>query len=98
MTPTSSLADRGEGQIINGLGNMNIGGGGFGSSPRGIRGIPSWDRENPAGAIGGHRSFSTNYDARPQGGPQRQPRGPLPERGTGMKLVAMRLFDWPMQD
>ena len=86
MTPTSSMAERGDNQIINGLGNMSLGGA-FGGSPRGLRGIPSWDRENPAGAIGGHRSFSTNYDdrsqSRQQGGPERQPRGPLPERGTG---------------
>ena len=85
MTPTSSLAERGENQIINGLGNMSLGGA-FGGSPRGLRGIPSWDRENP-GPIGSHRSFSTNYDdrpqIRPQGGPERQPRGPLPERGAG---------------
>jgi len=87
MTPTSSLAERGENTIINGLGNMSLGGG-FGGSPRGLRGFPSWDRETP-GAIGSHRSFSNNYDDRSQsrstqqGGPERQPRGPLPERGAG---------------
>ncbi len=85
MTPTSSLAERGENTLINGLGNMNLGGP-FGGSPRGLRGIPSWDRENP-GPIGSHRSFSTNFDDRSQnrgpGGPDRQPRGPLPERGPG---------------
>jgi hypothetical protein len=84
MTPTSSLAERGETTLINGLGNMNLGGA-FGGSPRGLRGIPSWDRENP-GPIGGHRSFSTNVDDRSNrglGGPERQPRGPLPERGAG---------------
>ncbi len=85
MTPTSGLADRGENGLINGLGNMSLGAG-FGGSPRGLRGIPSWDRENP-GPIGSNRSFSTNYDDRSQGrapgGPERQPRGPLPERGAG---------------
>jgi len=94
MTPTSSLAERGENTIINGLGSMNLGSG-FGGSPRGLRGFPSWDRETP-GPIGGHRSFSTNHDDRSQsrsaqqlqqqqqqGGPERQPRGPLPERGAG---------------
>ena len=87
MTPTSSLAERGENQLISGLGNMNLGGG-FGGSPRGLRGFASWDRETP-GPIGGHRSFSTAYDDRSQsrnpqhGGPERQPRGPLPERGSG---------------
>ena len=83
MTPTSSLAERGEANIINGLGSMNLGGG-FGGSPRGLRGIPSWDRENLVGPIGSHRSFSTNFDNRSAGalgGPERQPRGPLPERG-----------------
>ncbi|KAK4540956.1 hypothetical protein LTR36_008464 [Oleoguttula mirabilis] len=86
MTPTSGLAERGENTLINGLGNMTLGAG-FGGSPRGLRGFPSWDRENP-GPIGGHRSF-TNYDDRSQsrsnqqGGPERQPRGPLPERGAG---------------
>lgn len=85
MTPTSSLAERGENNLINGLGNMSLGGA-FGGSPRGLRGIPSWDRETP-GPIGGHRSFSTNFEDRSQNrgqtGPERQPRGPLPERGAG---------------
>ncbi|KXT08294.1 hypothetical protein AC579_6680 [Pseudocercospora musae] len=87
MTPTSSLPSDPSG-IINGLGNMNLGGPGFAGSPRGLRGFPSWDRENP-GPIGSNRSFSTNYDDRSQtrsamqGGPERQPRGPLPERGSG---------------
>ncbi|KAI4704906.1 hypothetical protein J4E89_009491 [Alternaria sp. Ai002NY15] len=46
------------------------------SSPRALRQMTSWDAPGP---IGGHRSFSTNYDDRPS----RQPRGPLPERGQG---------------
>ncbi|QIW98389.1 hypothetical protein AMS68_003907 [Peltaster fructicola] len=87
MTPTSSLAERGDSTgLINGLGSMNLGSG-FAGSPRGLRGFPSWDRETP-GPIGGHRSFSTNFDERgqmrsTQGGPERQPRGPMPERGAG---------------
>ncbi|CAK1366251.1 RNA-binding protein PIN4 [Cercospora beticola] len=89
MTPTSGLADRGDTTgLINGLGNMTIGGG-FGGSPRGLRGFPSWESGNP-GPIGSNRSFSTNYDDRSQSrsamqqnGPERQPRGPLPERGAG---------------
>jgi hypothetical protein len=88
MTPTSGLAERGENAIINGLGNMTLGG--LGGSPRGLRGFPSWDRETP-GPIGGHRSFSTNFESQAratqqqqqQGGPERQPRGPLLDRGAG---------------
>ncbi|KAK3110846.1 Peptidyl-prolyl cis-trans isomerase pin4 [Teratosphaeriaceae sp. CCFEE 6253] len=88
MTPTSSLAERGENTLISGLGNMNLGSAGFGASPHSLRGISSWDREAP-GPIGGHRSFSTNFEDRSQsrsnqqGGPERQPRGPIPERGAG---------------
>ncbi|KAK0940938.1 Peptidyl-prolyl cis-trans isomerase pin4 [Friedmanniomyces endolithicus] len=88
MTPTLSLNERGEHTLISGLGNMTLGAGGFGGSPRGLRGFPSWDRENP-GPIGGHRSFSTNFEDRShsrgnqQGGPERQPRGPILERGAG---------------
>ena len=85
MTPTSGLGERGDNQLINGLGNMSLGGG-FGGSPRGLRGGPSWDRETP-GPIGGHRSFTANYDDRSMNrgpnGPERQPRGPLPDRVGG---------------
>ncbi|KAH9822767.1 RNA-binding post-transcriptional regulator cip2-like [Teratosphaeria destructans] len=52
MTPSAGLGERGDQQIINGLGNMTLGG--LGGSPHGLRGFPSWDRENP-GPIGGHR-------------------------------------------
>lgn len=83
-TPTNatSMSSREEG-IINGLGNMTLGSG-FAGSPNRLRGMMSWDRENP-GPIGGHRSFSTNLDeqSRDRGQPSRQPRGPIPERGTG---------------
>ncbi|KAF2404298.1 hypothetical protein EJ06DRAFT_195429 [Trichodelitschia bisporula] len=83
---TSSMAGREESLLVNGLGNMSIGGGfGQGGSPRSLR--SAWERETP-GPIGGHRSFSTaTYDEqnreRGQGLPSRQPRGPIPERGTG---------------
>lgn len=94
ITPTGTAAPIGtrgdESLLVNGLGNMNIGSGGFASSPRGLRGMMSWDRESNPGPIGGHRSFSTNntgYDDqsrdRNQGIPSRQPRGPGPERGPG---------------
>ena len=87
MTPTSSLAERSETTLISGLGNMSLGAtSGFGGSPHGLRGFPSWDRENP-GPIGSHRSFSTNFDDRSQSrsnqNPERQPRGPVLERGSG---------------
>lgn len=88
VTPTAtSMSQRDEGLLVNGLNSMNLGSGfGQSGSPRGVRGMMSWDRENP-GPIGGHRSFSTNYDDqtrdRSQGLPSRQPRGPIPERGTG---------------
>lgn len=88
LTPASSLTDRGESSIISSLGNMNLGAGGFGGSPRGLRGYSSWDREVP-GPVGSHRAYSGAFDERSQtrshanGGPERQPRGPLPERGLG---------------
>lgn len=89
-TPTSSaLGSRDDGLLVNGLGNMSLGGPGFGGSPRGLRGMMSWDRESNPGPIGGHRAFSAsnNYDDqardRGQGLPSRQPRGPIPERGSG---------------
>jgi hypothetical protein len=73
--------------LANGFGNLNIGTNFGNSSPsRGLRGFASWEREAP-GPIGGHRSFSTNYDdqgrERNQAIPSRQPRGPVPERGNG---------------
>ncbi|OCK82835.1 hypothetical protein K432DRAFT_402570 [Lepidopterella palustris CBS 459.81] len=88
VTPTAtSMSERNESMLVNGLNGMNLGNGfGQSGSPRGLRGVVSWDRENP-GPIGGHRAFSTNYDEhsrdRSQGLPSRQPRGPIPERGTG---------------
>jgi len=89
MTPANGLPDRGDASLINGLGSMNLGSNpAFGGSPRGLRGFQSWERDAP-GPIGGHRSFSTNFDDRGQNrstqqvGPDRQPRGPLPERGAG---------------
>lgn len=84
MAPSNGLGERGDAtnNVINGLGNMSLGPT-FSGSPRGLRGYPSWDREQP-GPIGSNRSFSTNYEgARQGGGVERQPRGPLPERGAG---------------
>jgi hypothetical protein len=82
----SSMAGREDNILVNGMGGMSLGAGyGQGGSPRSLRG--AWERETP-GPIGGHRTFSTaNVDDQNRGGnqglPARQPRGPLPERGTG---------------
>ncbi|KAF2474208.1 uncharacterized protein BDR25DRAFT_119995 [Lindgomyces ingoldianus] len=82
-TPTAaSMAQRDDSLLENALGRMQIGSTyGQGGSPRALRNMTSW--ENP-GPIGGHRTFSTNYDDqsrdRGQGMPSRQPRGPIPER------------------
>ena len=78
-TPTtSSMSQRDEGLLERELSRMQIGSNfGQGSSPRSLRQMTSWD--NP-GTIGGHRAFGGNaYDDRPS----RQPRGPIPERGSG---------------
>ncbi|KAF2012545.1 hypothetical protein BU24DRAFT_351676 [Aaosphaeria arxii CBS 175.79] len=83
-TPTAaSMSQRDEGLLERELGRMQIGSGfGQNTSPRSLRQMTSW--ENP-GPIGGHRTFGTNYDdqSRERGLPSRQPRGPIPERGTG---------------
>ncbi|KAF1983412.1 hypothetical protein K402DRAFT_406879 [Aulographum hederae CBS 113979] len=84
LTPTNtSMTGRDDSLLVNGLNSMNLGGGfGQSGSPRGMR-----SRFDDPGPIGGHRAFSTNFDeqSRDRGGgmPARQPRGPIPERGTG---------------
>ncbi|EOD51473.1 hypothetical protein GTA08_BOTSDO09364 [Neofusicoccum parvum] len=90
LTPTAtSMANRDDSLLVNGLSGMSLGGGfGQGGSPRGLRGMVSWESDRNPGPIGGHRSFSSNYDGeqsrdRSQGLPTRQPRGPIPERGSG---------------
>ncbi|KAI9661639.1 MAG: hypothetical protein M1821_008877 [Bathelium mastoideum] len=108
LTPTATtMSARDESILVNGLGHMGLGTG-FGNhhgqanngSPRGLRGMMSWDRSNESigappgpGPIGGHRTFGNSsngtYDSSgsnrgtPGGLPTRQPRGPLPERGSG---------------
>ncbi|KAF2005500.1 hypothetical protein P154DRAFT_339291 [Amniculicola lignicola CBS 123094] len=82
-TPTTgSMAQRNEDLLERELGRMQIGSGfGQSSSPRSLRQMTSW--ENP-GPIGGHRTFGNFEDqSRDRGLPARQPRGPIPERGTG---------------
>lgn len=78
-TPTTaSMSQRDDGLLERELGRMQIGSGfGQGGSPRSLRQMTSWDNPGP---IGGHRTFGGgNYDDRPS----RQPRGPVPERGSG---------------
>jgi hypothetical protein len=83
-TPTvGSMSQRDDSLLEREMGRMQIGSAfNQSSSPRSLRQMTSW--ENP-GPIGGHRAFSTAYDdqARDRGLPLRQPRGPIPERGTG---------------
>ncbi|KAL9090121.1 MAG: hypothetical protein Q9165_005401 [Trypethelium subeluteriae] len=74
-TPTAtSMSARDENILVNGLGHMGLGTG-FGNphgqanngSPRGLRGMMSWDRSSESignvpgpGPIGGHRTFGTS--------------------------------------
>lgn len=90
LTPSAStLTARDDSLLVNGLGNMTLSNG-LGSSPRGLRGMMSWDRADreAPGPIGGHRSFPTtnNYDEHSRernANPSRQPRGPGAAHGTG---------------
>jgi hypothetical protein len=88
VTPTATtMSDRDAAGLISSIDSLNLGGGfGMNGSPSRLRGMMSWDRDNP-GTIGGHRSFSTNFDGqgRDRGQatvPTRQPRGPM-AGGTG---------------
>lgn len=95
ITPASSTGpSASESLLVNGLNNMSLSNnGGFGApstSPQRLRGMMSWDRgdRDAPGPIGGHRTFTANMMDDPsrnrsQGGPMRQPRGPLAERGNG---------------
>ncbi|KAI9828866.1 MAG: hypothetical protein M1819_006481 [Sarea resinae] len=93
LTPTatgSAMSNRDDSMLVNGLGGMSLGNnlGVSGGSPRGLRGMLSWENQpSVTGPIGSNRSFSMNYDDqsrdRNQSLPVRQPRGPAPERGSG---------------
>ncbi|KAI9714730.1 MAG: hypothetical protein M1820_000019 [Bogoriella megaspora] len=115
-TPTATtLSGRDENHLVNGLGHMTLGPG-FATthnqtnngSPRGLRGVVSWDRSNESlstnpGPIGGHRTFGTTngtYDnqGRERGIPSRQPRGPLLERGTGFGASSQSSSGRPRQN
>ncbi|KAF1813156.1 hypothetical protein P152DRAFT_306899 [Eremomyces bilateralis CBS 781.70] len=86
MTPTAGGRD----DLVNGMGSMTLTSSTLAPSGSPRRGILGWNNDgaNP-GPIGGHRAFSTNFDAsegpRDRGAmiPARQPRGPVPERGSG---------------
>ena len=95
LTPTATtMSAREENILVNGLGHMGLGG--FGNphgqanngSPRGLRGMMSWDRSNESigtspgpGTIGGHRTFGNSsngtYD---HTGRERAAPGNLPMR------------------
>jgi R3H domain/RNA recognition motif. (a.k.a. RRM, RBD, or RNP domain) len=85
---STSLTPRDETMLVNGMSSMGLGSGfGAGSSPRSTRNI--WEQRDP-GAIGSNRAFGTamlNLEeqnrSQNQSAPQRQPRGPAPERGPG---------------
>lgn len=88
LTPTTSMPNREETMLVNGLGGMTLGSGfGAGGSPRGMR--QAWERDTP-GPIGGHRSFSNFDDARSGNMPPRQPRGHMGDRGAGFTSNARR--------
>ena len=84
ITPTTAtMPSTQQEAILNGMGNMNLGGNGAfapgSGSPSRLRGMMSWDREpsdrphaavNP-GPIGGHRAYSATHDERGPLGPNR---------------------------
>lgn len=90
LTSTANLAPRDENILVNGMNSMGLGGGfGAGGSPRSTRNIWERDGRDP-GAIGSNRAYNQttlSLDEQPrnqsQSVPQRQPRGPGPERSTG---------------
>ncbi|KAF2275177.1 uncharacterized protein EI97DRAFT_79406 [Westerdykella ornata] len=82
-TPINTTMTQRDDVLEREMSRMQIGSSfGQGGSPRSLRQMTSW--ENP-GPIGGHRTFSTPFEdqSRERGLPSRQPRGPVPERGSG---------------
>jgi len=93
LTPTpsgSSLGlQRDENLLVTSLGGISLGTGitvPNSGSPRRLRGMFSWEQDNPAGPIGSNRSIGVGFDNQSQERlPVRQPRGPAPERGSGFR-------------
>ncbi|KAH2209615.1 Peptidyl-prolyl cis-trans isomerase pin4 [Aspergillus fumigatus] len=89
----SSLGvQRDDNLLVNSLSSLSLGTGigGPNSSPRRLRGMFSWDQpENQpssAGPIGSNRSIGLGFDGQSQERmPIRQPRGPVPEKGSGFR-------------
>jgi len=93
LTPTSAggpMNNRDESFLLNGLNNMSIGYDRPNASRTNAGGRLGQDRDNhtpSAGLIGSQRPSNGNFDENPRNGasavPERQPRGPGSEWGTG---------------
>lgn len=96
LTPApsgSSLGmQRDDNLFVNSLSGLSIGtgiGGASGSSPHRLRSMFSWEQQDQpsnAGPIGSNRSIGIGFDGPSQERmPIRQPRGPIPEKGSGFR-------------
>ncbi|KAL4978920.1 hypothetical protein BDW66DRAFT_129022 [Aspergillus desertorum] len=95
LTPAptgSSLGmQRDDGLLVNSLSSLSLGTGigGPNSSPRRLRGMFSWEQpesQSSAGPIGSNRTIGVGFDGQSQERmPIRQPRGPIPEKGSGFR-------------
>ncbi|PKX96472.1 putative R3H domain protein [Aspergillus novofumigatus IBT 16806] len=89
----SSLGvQRDDNLLVNSLSSLSLGTGigGPNASPRRLRGMFSWDQPesqpSSAGPIGSNRSIGLGFDGQSQERmPIRQPRGPMPEKGSGFR-------------
>ncbi|GIJ85191.1 hypothetical protein Asppvi_004047 [Aspergillus pseudoviridinutans] len=89
----SSLGvQRDDNLLVNSLSSLSLGTGigGPNASPRRLRGMFSWDQQesqpSSAGPIGSNRSIGLGFDGQSQERmPIRQPRGPMPEKGSGFR-------------
>ncbi|EAW24442.1 putative R3H domain protein [Aspergillus fischeri NRRL 181] len=89
----SSLGvQRDDNLLVNSLSSLSLGTGigGPNASPRRLRGMFSWDQPesqpSSAGPIGSNRSVGLGFDGQSQERmPIRQPRGPMPEKGSGFR-------------
>ncbi|KAF7113757.1 hypothetical protein CNMCM5793_004812 [Aspergillus hiratsukae] len=89
----SSLGvQRDDNLLVNSLSSLSLGTGigGPNASPRRLRGMFSWEQPesqpSSAGPIGSNRSIGLGFDGQSQERmPIRQPRGPMPEKGSGFR-------------